>query len=161
MVGGALVLWLVFRDETLGAAVIALRTATAEAARLGAQITGLESVRLGTALYHPHGFAIEISRGCTGFVGTALVSLGVLAYPAPARTRMVGIALAVPIFLAANLVRLVHLFHLGVAQSAFFHSAHEVLWQVGLILIAVGAWVGWVSWADRGGVAHPTAKARS
>jgi exosortase/archaeosortase family protein len=149
MLGGAVLFWLVFRDGLLGTPLIALRAATAEAARIGLRITGIESLRLGTALYHSQGFAVEISRGCTGFVGAALLSLGVLAYPATSPRRMVGVTIVVPVFLTANLVRVIHLFHLGVSHSRFFPVAHQFLWQFGMVLIAVCMWSGWVAWADQ------------
>ncbi len=149
MAFGTLLLSFVFRDETLGILLVGMRTLTAQAARIGIEATGLESIRLGSSLYHPGGFAIQISRGCTGFVGATLLALGVIAYPASRHRRTIGLAVVVPLFLATNLVRLVHLYHLGVARSPHFDQAHEVLWQVALVVIAVGSWAAWVAWVER------------
>jgi exosortase/archaeosortase family protein len=102
-------------------------------------------------VYHPGGFAYEISRGCTGLVGAGLLVVAITAYPASFGRRLVGISISVPTFLTLNMVRLVHLFFLGVHRPEVFHIHHEVVWQLGMALAVFGLWFGWTMWANRAG----------
>lgn len=141
--------WLLFRDEVLGAALVGVRAATAEATVALIRAVGMEAVRDGTIIYHAGGFGVEISRGCTPVVGAALLAVATLAYPAERRRRLVGAMIAVPLFVALNFVRLVHLFYLGVYEPGRFAFAHETLWQGGVAVAIYGLWLGWRLWADR------------
>ena len=147
--GGAL-LWLVFRDELMGAVLQPLRTLIAQATLGLIHGVGLQATREASAIYHPGGFAYEISRGCTGFVPAVMLGLSIAAYPAERRHKVVGLALGIPALLGINLVRLVHLFYLGVHQPEWFHAAHTVAWEWVIILAVAGIWLGWASWVDRG-----------
>ncbi|MGH7699278.1 MAG: archaeosortase/exosortase family protein [Gemmatimonadales bacterium] len=141
--------WLLFRDEVLGAALVDVRTATAEVAVALIRAVGMEAVRDGTTIYHPAGFGVEISRGCTPVIGATLLAVATLAYPVERRRRLVGVVIAVPLFVALNFVRLVHLFYLGVHEPGRFALAHETLWQGGVAVAIYGLWLAWKLWADR------------
>ena len=52
---------------------------------------------------------------------------------------------------AADKIRLVHLFYLGVRHMEAFHFAHLYAWQGGLVLTVLCAWMGWVWWMAGGG----------
>jgi exosortase/archaeosortase family protein len=145
----AAVTWLVFREAVLGPVLVPVRVATAEAAVSLIRAVGMEAERVGSAVLHPGGFAYEVSRGCTGLVPAALIAAAIGAYPAARYLRVVGIALAVPLMLGLNLVRLVHLFYLGVHRPAAFHFAHEVVWQGAVVIAVFVCWRGWIAWADR------------
>lgn len=143
--------WLGFRDEVLGAPLLALRAGTAEAVAALLRLAGVDAVRHATAVVHSTGFGIEISRGCTGVVGAALLAVGVAAYPAEVRRRIVGLAVIPAAFLAINLLRLVHLYGLGAHGSAAFHGAHAVWWQVGMVAVGLALWCGWLLCVGRRG----------
>lgn len=145
----AVALWLGFRDEGLGSVLVSWRVQVARAVLALIHSMGMEAVREGSALYHPAGFAYEISRGCTGFVPAALLATSIAAYPAAARFRVAGLLLGVPLLLALNIARLVHLFYLGAHQPRWFHVAHTVAWEAVIILAVVGLWLAWAAWADR------------
>jgi exosortase/archaeosortase family protein len=145
----AVVTWLVFRDEVMGLVLGPLRMWTAEAALTTIRLVGMEAARAGSVVYHPGGFAYEISRGCTGLVGAGLLVVAIAAYPASLGRRLVGISISVPTFLGWNLVRLVHLFSLGVHRPEVFHVYHEAVWQVGMAVAVFGLWFGWTIWANR------------
>lgn len=147
----AVVTWVVFRDEVMGLVLGPLRMWTAEAALTMIRLVGMEAARAGSIVYHPGGFAYEISRGCTGLVGAGLLVVAIAAYPASLGRRVAGISVCVPSFVGLNLVRLVHLFSLGVHQPDVFHVYHEVVWQVGMAVAVFGLWFGWTIWANRAG----------
>ncbi len=157
----AAITWLVFRDEVMGPLLVPLRAMTAEGALTLIHLAGMEAVRAGSAIYYPGGFAFEISRGCTGMVGAGLLVVAILAYPAARDHRVIGVSLCVPVFLGVNLVRLVHLFHLGVYRPDLFHVFHTVVWQGIMAAAAFGLWFGWIVWVQRAGVAPRPAAPQS
>ncbi len=150
LAGVALVLWLAFRDEVMGPVLVFWRIEIAKATLALIHWAGMEATREASTIYHPSGFAYQISRGCTGFVPAALLAAAISAYPASARRKLTGLALGIPLLLSINLARLVHLYYLGVHQPQWFHAAHRVAWEGVIILAVVSVWVAWATWADRG-----------
>jgi exosortase/archaeosortase family protein len=146
----AVLLWLAFRDEVMGPVLEPLRTLIAQATLELIHGVGMEATRHASAIYHPGGFAYEISRGCTGFVPAAMLAAAISGYPARRRGKVAGLALGIPALLGINLGRLVHLFYVGVHQPEWFDVAHKVAWEGLIILAVVGFWLGWATWVDRG-----------
>jgi exosortase/archaeosortase family protein len=100
-------------------------------------------------LYLPGGFSYVVGSGCTGLVPSAVLAVGILAAPATRAARVWGLLVAVPLALLLNLVRLAHLFYIGVNDPREFALAHEVLWEIALVTGVVGIWSGWWKWASR------------
>jgi exosortase/archaeosortase family protein len=101
------------------------------------------------SLYVPGGFGYVVVIGCTGVVPAAVLAIAVLASPATAATRALGLVVGVPLVLLLNLLRLVHLFYLGVHDPQTFGLAHEVLWEWALVVSTVGIWFWWWKWASQ------------
>ena len=108
---------------------------------------GIPVSQYGASLYIPGGFGYVVAIGCTGVVPAAVLAIAVLAAPAAAVTRALGLVVAVPLVLLLNLLRLVHLFYLGVHHPRGFALAHEVLWECALVVCTVGIGWGWWKWA--------------
>ena len=143
-------LWMVFRDAILGPFLTPMRALTAEGTLWLIHQTGLDGFRQANFIFHSSGFGIEITRGCTGFAGAAVLAAGIVAYPSGAvRARSLGIILGIPVFVGVNLIRMTHLYHLGVSGSPFFNTAHEVVWQLGMMVAVFVLWVVWVGWNER------------
>lgn len=98
------------------------------------------------SLYVPGGFGYVVVIGCTGVVPAAVLAIAVLASPATATTRALGLVVGVPLVLLLNLLRLVHLFYLGVHAPQNFALAHQLLWECALVVATVGIWFGWWRW---------------
>ncbi len=147
--------WMVFRDSVMGPVIVPLRAITAEATLLLVRATDLDGLRSASVIIHSSGFAMEITRGCTGFAGAAVLVAGIIAYhPAVSRQRFMGLLVCLPAFVGINLVRMTHLYHLGVAKSQFFHLAHTVIWQVGMMITVFCLWFAWVRWTESGPYRH-------
>jgi exosortase/archaeosortase family protein len=132
---------LVFRDEVVGPIVLPLRVLTARVVLVLVHGAGLDAVREVSALYHPGGFAYEISRGCLGLVPVAFLVVGVLAYPGERHRKLWALIIGVPALFALNLVRLVHLFYLGVNRPDLFPLAHQVAWQAAIVTAVFVFWL--------------------
>ncbi len=143
------VMALVFRDGVMGNLLMALRAATAEGTVHLLSGIGIDAARQATAVFHPTGFGIEISRGCTGFVGCALLVVAVSTYPADPRARWIGLLFCPVAFLVVNFLRLTHLFYVGVYHPSLFHVAHAVVWQGVMVITVIALWMGWRVFARR------------
>lgn len=140
------------REEVLGPVLLPLRSLTAKTALALIHWLGMEAVREASAIHHPGGFAYEISRGCVGLVPIAFLVVSVLAYPGHQRTRLAGLALGIPFLVVLNLIRLVHLFYLGVHQPQLFELAHKLLWQAVIVFAVFALWMACTTRLDlRGG----------
>lgn len=98
------------------------------------------------SLYVPGGFGYVVVIGCTGVVPAAVLAIAVVASPASASARMLGLVVGVPLVLLLNLLRLVHLFYVGVHAPQTFWLAHEVVWECALVVATVGIWYSWWRW---------------
>ena len=96
----------------------------------------------GTQIRSP-GFAVDVKNGCNGVEAMLILVAAILAFPATARSRVLGIAAGTLVIQAANLVRVVSLFWLGAHHRELFDAFHTAVWQTALLLVAVGLFVFW------------------
>ncbi len=98
-------------------------------------------------------FAVDVKNGCNGIEATLLLLAAMLAFPAPAKARIAGIAAGLAAIQVVNLVRIVSLFWLGAHRRDVFDLFHAAVWQSLLILLAVGIFVVWGRTLRGGGAA--------
>ena len=94
-------------------------------------------------------FAVEIENGCNGVEAALLFVSAVLAFPAPWRRRLAGLAAGFAAIQVLNFVRVVSLFWIGSHRPALFSSSHTVLWQSAVVLASVLLFLAWASWSGR------------
>ncbi len=141
------VVLLIYREEVLGPLLAPLTTLTAQTTFVLLELLNIEVVREASVIYQPDGFAFEIYYRCTGFLPVACLAVAVLAYPGRLRHKMVGLGVGVPVLIVLNLIRLVHLFVIGVAKPELFELAHRVFWEGAIVLAVLGLWLAWCGWA--------------
>ena len=149
LAGAGLACWAGYRDAVVGPLVRPLEALAARVTTGLVHALGIEAVLSGAVVYHPSGFAFQISRGCLGLVPLALLATGIVAYPAPGRKKLWGLLAGLPALAALNLLRLVQLFITGVRWPGAFDAAHEVVWQAIVVVATLGIWLAWVRWVDR------------
>lgn len=140
---GALVS-LLYRDEVLATPLAPLAVLTARVTAAILQSVGLPAQREEAILSHPDGFSYEIAYTCTGVLPAVTFIVCLLACSGSVREKLAGIALGVPVLLAVNLLRLVHLYYLGVYMPGAFGFAHEVMWEALLGVAFIGSWLVWL-----------------
>ncbi len=123
---------------------------TARVTEKALAVTGIEAERSGTILAHPGGFRYEIYYRCTGWMVVAFLLVGLFALPGAWRSKLPAAALGVAAVMAINFVRLVSLFYVGVFFPGAFHFVHSVLWEAGMILLAMLFWIPWMKRPGRG-----------
>jgi exosortase H (IPTLxxWG-CTERM-specific) len=106
---------------------------------LGQQVT-----MRGTIIQGPR-FAVNIRNGCNGVEAMLIFLAAVLAFPAPWRSRLTGLALGIVVIQIVNLVRVVALFLTGVYFPRLFDTSHTVIWQTLVILSGVLLWIWWAN----------------
>ena len=102
-------------------------------------------VAAGPTLIEPtSGFSVTILAGCNGVEAMIVLAAAILAFPAPWRHRLVGLAIGVLAIQLLNLVRIVSLFYLGQWNMRVFEWAHLYAWQVLIMLDALVVWLVWL-----------------
>ncbi len=129
---GALV-FIGYRESVLGAPLAGLCVLTAKAVFAALQMLGVPATLSHTILSHPDGFACEIYFRCTGFLPVVCLTVAIWASPGLARRKLAGIALGVPLLLALNLLRVVHVFVVGVTRPDLFTLVHGVVWEAAIV----------------------------
>lgn len=120
--------------------------------------TGIDTLRHGAFLYAPGAFAYEIGIGCTGLLPAAVVATVILASPGTPASKGWGLAVGVPLVLLVNVVRLAHLFYLGMHSPAQYEQAHLIWWEGVLVAVAFAVWL---VWSRAGGVSRSLRPGRS
>jgi exosortase/archaeosortase family protein len=112
---------------------------------------GIEAVRAGGTLSVPGVFGYEITVGCTGIVAGAVLTVAILASPGASAAKVSGLLVGVPLVLAVNLLRLVHLFYIGIHAPGRFALAHSILWEGAVVLVTFTTWLAWSRWSAPAG----------
>lgn len=95
-------------------------------------------------------FPLEIVLDCTALDAICLFCAAVIAFPAPVRRRLQGLAGGVAAIAFLNLWRIVVLYFAGTYLPALFDLLHEDVLQIALVLAAAGGFVLFAWWAARG-----------
>ena len=91
-----------------------------------------------------NGFAVSIEAGCNGVEATIVLLAAILAFPAPWKRRLVGLAAGVVAVQGLNVIRVISLFYLGQWNFAIFEFAHRYVWQALIMLDVLIVWLLWV-----------------
>jgi exosortase H (IPTLxxWG-CTERM-specific) len=95
------------------------------------------------------GFAIAIERGCNGVEALIVLIAALLAFPAPWKHRLVGLAIGFVAIQGLNIVRIISLFYLGQWSLTAFEWFHLYIWQALIILDALVVWLIWLRYLPR------------
>jgi exosortase H (IPTLxxWG-CTERM-specific) len=116
----------------------------ARASGVALNLLGQNVTRTDTFLRSPR-FAVNIRNGCNGVEAMLIFLSAVLAFPAPWKSRLKGLALGIVAIQAINLVRVVALYLTGAYLPKLFDTSHTVIWQTVVILASVLLWLAWAS----------------
>jgi exosortase H (IPTLxxWG-CTERM-specific) len=91
-----------------------------------------------------NGFAVSIEAGCNGVEATIVLVAAILAFPAPRKRKLVGLAIGIVAVQALNIIRVISLFYLGQWSFDAFDFAHQYVWQALIMLDVLIVWLLWV-----------------
>src|SRR5437764_1731686 len=102
-------------------------------------------VSVGKVLRSPgNGFAVSIEAGCNGVEATIVLVAAMLAFPAPWKHRLAGLAIGIVAVQGLNVIRVISLFYLGQWNRDVFEWAHLYVWQALIMLDVLIVWLIWV-----------------
>ncbi|MGA8849489.1 MAG: archaeosortase/exosortase family protein [Dehalococcoidia bacterium] len=141
--GGILVFMLIYSRIAETEALAGFLTFNARATGAILNIFGASVQVDGTLISSPD-YSMRIVTECTALVPMAIVVCAVLAYPCTAKQKAIGAALGIVGLFILNLVRTVSLFFIGGHFSTnFFNTAHFLIWQPVMIVLAIVLWLFW------------------
>lgn len=88
-------------------------------------------------------FGVNINNGCNGVEAMLILLASIVAFPASLRARATGLALGAVVVQVLNAVRIVTLYLLGAYQPRLFDMFHTAVWQIVVILCAIGFFLVW------------------
>ena len=91
-----------------------------------------------------NGFAVAIEAGCNGIEASIVLVAAMLAFPAPWKRKLLGLAVGVVAVQGLNFVRVISLFYLGQWRLDVFEFAHLYIWQALIMLDVLIVWLLWV-----------------
>lgn len=107
-----------------------------------------------------NGFAVSIEAGCNGVEAALILIAAMLAFPAPWKHRLLGIAVGLFAVQALNIVRIISLFYLGQWNMTVFEWTHVYLWQALIMLDVLIVWLVWIrTLPEAAPSGHPAANA--
>ena len=122
-----------------------------------ALVTGFDPgvVSVGKVLRSPgNGFAVSIEAGCNGVEATIVLVAAMLAFPAPWKHRLAGLAIGI-----VAVQGVISLFYLGQWNRDVFEWAHLYVWQALIMLDVLIVWLVWVrtlpAVGEKGGPSPP------
>lgn len=90
------------------------------------------------------GFAVSIEAGCNGVEAIIVLAAALLAFPAPWKHKLIGLALGFVAVQSLNLVRIISLFYLGQWNRTVFDWAHLYIWQALIMLDVLIVFLIWL-----------------
>ena len=96
-----------------------------------------------------NGFAVSIEAGCNGVEATIVLIAAILAFPAPWKHKLAGLAAGIVAVQGLNILRVISLFYLGQWDYKVFEWAHLYVWQALIMLDVLVVWLIWVRVAGR------------
>jgi Predicted membrane protein len=91
-----------------------------------------------------NGFAVSIEAGCNGVEAALILVCAMIAFPAPWKHRLIGMAIGLVAVQGLNVLRVISLFYLGQWNASAFEWAHLYLWQALVMLDVVIVWLVWI-----------------
>jgi exosortase H (IPTLxxWG-CTERM-specific) len=93
--------------------------------------------------------AVRIANGCNAIEVSGLLAAAMLAYPAPLRSRLLGVVAGIGMLQSVNLVRIISLLYLSCWSQTWFAFFHEYVWDAAIAFDALLIFLGWQHWQKR------------
>lgn len=88
-------------------------------------------------------FAVNINNGCNGVEAMLILLASIVAFPAPVKSRITGLLLGALAVQVLNAIRIMTLYLLGAYQPRLFDLFHTAVWQIVIIMAAIGFFLAW------------------
>jgi exosortase/archaeosortase family protein len=96
-----------------------------------------------------HGrYPLQIVRNCDAAEINILFVSAMMAFPRPLRRKAIALGLGLLVLVAANVLRICSLYYVGVWAPTWFRAAHEEVWPLLLVGLAVGVYLACVRYME-------------
>lgn len=92
--------------------------------------------------------SLTIAKNCDAMDINIVFAAAVVAFPAPWRDRLVGVALGTGVLAVVNVLRIASLYGVDARWPGLFEVAHAEVWPLLLVGIAVVMFLRWSRWAE-------------
>ena len=103
-----------------------------------------------------HGVSMQIVPDCTPLMPTAAFAISVVAFPAPWRRRLIGIAVGAVLLWVYNLLRIFALIPVLKYRPTWFDFIHVYLWQTTTLIVVFAMFLIWLGTQTRRRTPVPT-----
>ena len=105
-------------------------------------VIGEDVTVAGTVIRSPR-FAVNINNGCNGVEAMLILLASIVAFPATMKARAAGLLLGALAVQILNAIRIITLYLLGAYQPRLFDLFHTAVWQIVIIMAAIGFFLAW------------------
>jgi exosortase H (IPTLxxWG-CTERM-specific) len=102
-----------------------------------------ENVRVAGTTITSSRFGVNINNGCNGVEAMLILLASIVAFPASMKARAAGLFLGAIVVQVLNFIRIITLYLLGAYQPRLFDLFHTAVWQIVIILAAIGFFLVW------------------
>ena len=102
-----------------------------------------ENVKIAGTMISGPSFGVNINNGCNGVEAMLILLASIVAFPASMKARAVGLILGAIVVQLLNAVRIITLYLLGAYHPKVFDLFHTAVWQIVIILAAIGFFLVW------------------
>lgn len=88
-------------------------------------------------------FGVNINNGCNGVEAMLILLASIVAFPASMKARVTGLFLGAIVIQILNAVRIISLYWLGAYHPKLFELFHTAVWQIVIIMSAIGFFLIW------------------
>ena len=88
-------------------------------------------------------FGVNINNGCNGVEAMLILLASIVAFPATMKARAAGLFLGAIVVQILNFIRIISLYLLGAYHPRIFDLFHTAVWQIVIILAAIGFFLVW------------------
>lgn len=106
------------------------------------RMMGEEVKVVGTTISSPL-FGVNINNGCNGVEAMLILLASIVAFPASMKARAAGLFLGAVVVQILNAIRIITLYLLGAYHPRLFDLFHTAVWQIVIILAAIGFFLVW------------------
>ncbi|HET8772972.1 MAG TPA: exosortase H [Thermoanaerobaculia bacterium] len=122
--------------------IVPFTQGVAEVSGVLLNLIGQKVTTTGTVISSPR-FGVNINNGCNGVEAMLILLASIVAFPASMKARAAGLVLGALAVQVLNAVRIVTLYLLGAYQPRLFDMFHTAVWQILIILSAIGFFLLW------------------
>jgi exosortase/archaeosortase family protein len=92
--------------------------------------------------------SLTVAKNCDAMDVTLLFVAAIVAFPAPWKRRVLGIAAGCAALTLVNVLRIASLYFVDLRWPSAFETIHAEVWPLAIVVLAASAFLAWSRWAQ-------------